>query len=157
MESLEPIVAGSPAPDFILHDQENQEVRLSNLNGKKVLLSFHPLAWTGVCAEQMNSLEANFERFSASNAVAFGISIDSVPCKKAWAKSLAIDKTRLLADFWPHGQVAQAYGLFREISGFAYRANVWIDESGNAIWVKTYPLSQLPDIDEVLAVVQREA
>jgi peroxiredoxin len=154
MESLKPILIGSPAPDFILHDQDDREVRLSNLKGKKVLLSFHPLAWTGVCADQMKSLEANFERFSDSNAVAFGISIDSIPCKKAWAKSLAISRTQLPADFWPHGEVAQAYGLFREISGFAYRANVWIDESGIVIWVKTYPLSQLPDIEEVLAAVR---
>lgn len=154
MNSLKPIAIGSPAPDFVLRDQNDQEVRLSHLKGKKVLLSFHPLAWTSVCADQMKSLETNFERFSGSNAIALGISIDSIPCKKAWAKSLAIAKTQLLADFWPHGEVAQAYGLFREISGVAYRANVWIDELSHVMWVKTYPTSQLPDIEEVLAVVR---
>jgi peroxiredoxin len=154
MDSLKPIVIGSPAPDFVLRDQNDNEVRLSYLKGKKVLLSFHPLAWTSVCADQMKSLEANFERFSGSNAVAFGLSIDSVPCKKAWAKSLAISRAQLLADFWPHGEVAQAYGLFREISGVAYRANIWIDELGHVLWVKTYPTSQLPDIEEVLAMVE---
>jgi len=61
------------------------------------------------------------------NAVAVGISIDSVPCKKAWAESLGIKNTRLLADFWPHGGVAQIYGVFRDKDGFAERANILID------------------------------
>ena len=144
------IEVGSKAPDFILKDQEGKQVQLSELKGKKVLLSFHPLAWTRVCAEQMKSLEANYERFEKLNTIALGLSVDAVPSKKAWAKELAIDKTRLLSDFWPHGEVAKLYGIFREKDGFSERANIIVDENLKVIFAKTYPISQVPDIEEVI-------
>lgn len=73
------------AKDFILRDQTDKEIHLSDLRGKKVLLSFHPQAWTSVCALQMKSLEENRERFEKLNTVALGLSVDTVPSKKAWA------------------------------------------------------------------------
>ena len=87
------------AANFVLLDQYEEEFKLFNLKGKRVLLSFHPLAWTSVCAEQMKSLEQNKHSFDSLNTVAVGISVDSVPSKKAWADSLEIKNTRLLADF----------------------------------------------------------
>ena len=144
------IAVGSKAPDFILKDQDGKQVQLSELKGKKVLLSFHPLAWTRVCAEQMKSLEANYERFEKLNTIALGLSVDAVPSKKAWAKELAIEKTRLLSDFWPHGEVAKLYGIFREKDGFSERANIIVDENLKVIFAKTYPISQLPDIEEII-------
>jgi peroxiredoxin len=144
------IAVGSKAPDFILKDQDGKQVQLSELKGKKVLLSFHPLAWTRVCAEQMKSLEANFERFEKLNTIALGLSVDAVPSKKAWAKELAIEKTRLLSDFWPHGEVAKLYDIFREKDGFSERANIIVDENLKVIFAKTYPISQLPDIEEII-------
>lgn len=141
---------GDIAPDFTIKDQHGKEFRLSELKGKRVLLSFHPLAWTGVCAQQMQALEANAGVFESLNTVPVGISIDSVPTKKAWAEQLSINKVRLLSDFFPHGGVAQLYGLFRENDGFAQRANVIIDEDGKVIFVKVYELSQLPDIEEII-------
>ena len=65
----------------------------------------------------------------------FGISVDSMPCKRAWADSLSITKTRLLCDFWPHGVVVQKYGLFREENGFSERANVIVDENQMVVYV----------------------
>jgi peroxiredoxin len=144
------IAVGSKAPDFILNDQNGKQVQLSELKGKKVLLSFHPLAWTRVCAEQMKSLEANYEKFEKLNSIALGLSVDAVPSKKAWAKELAIEKTRLLSDFWPHGEVAKLYGIFREKDGFSERANIIVDENLKVIFAKTYPISQVPDIEEVI-------
>jgi peroxiredoxin len=144
------IAVGSKAPDFILKDQDGKQVQLSELKGKKVLLSFHPLAWTRVCAEQMKSLEANFERFEKLNTIALGLSVDAVPSKKAWAKELAIEKTRLLSDFWPHGEVAKLYDIFREKDGFSERANIIVDENLKVIFAKTYPISQVPDIEEII-------
>ena len=144
------IAVGSKAPDFILKDQDGKQVQLSELKGKKVLLSFHPLAWTKVCAEQMKSLEANYERFEKLNTTALGLSVDAVPSKKAWAKELAIEKTRLLSDFWPHGEVAKLYDIFREKDGFSERANIIVDENLKVIFAKTYPISQVPDIEEVI-------
>lgn len=144
------IAVGSKAPDFILKDQDGKPVQLAELKGKKVLLSFHPLAWTKVCAEQMKSLEANYERFEKLNTIALGLSVDAVPSKKAWAKELAIENTRLLSDFWPHGQVAKLYDIFREKNGFSERANIIVDENLKVIFAQTYPISQLPDIEEVI-------
>lgn len=144
---------GETAPDFVLKDQHGEEIRLKDLRGKKVVLSFHPLAWTSVCAQQMQSLEAQYEAFENAGAVALGISVDSVPCKKAWAESLGIEKTRLLADFWPHGGVADMYGILRK-EGFSERANIIVDEEGTIIFFKRYELSHLPDIQEILAALR---
>jgi peroxiredoxin len=81
--------------------------------------------------------------------VAVGLSVDSVPCKAAWAKSLKIKNTRILADFWPHGGVAKSMGLLRA-EGFSERANIIVNEAGKVIFVKVYPIKQLPDIGEIL-------
>jgi peroxiredoxin len=138
------------APDFNLKDQNGKVIKLSSLKGKKILLSFRPLAWTTVCHDQMMSLEAHQEKLEKLNTIAFGIGVDSTPSNKAWAQSMNIKNTRLLSDFWPHGEIAKSYGLFREKDGFSERANVVIDENQKVILVKVYPTSQLPDIDEII-------
>ena len=143
------IEKGEKGKTFLLKDNRDKEIRLSDFKGKKVLLSFHPLAWTGVCAEQMKALEANKERFDSLNTVALGLSVDTVPSKNAWAKSLGIQHTPLLCDFWPHGKVAKALGLFRPANGFSERANIILDEKQRVLFVKVYPISQLPDLEEI--------
>jgi len=145
---------GTKVKDFTLKDQNGQDFKLSAFKGKKVLLSFHPLAWTSICAKQMQALEKNLKGFEKAGTVAVGLSVDSVPCKTAWAKSLKIKKTQLLADFWPHGGVASSLGLFRK-EGFSERANILIDEKGKISWIKVYPIRELPNIREVLAAVKK--
>ena len=147
------IQRGERAKPFVLKDNRDKEIRLSDFKGKKVLLSFHPLAWTSVCAEQMKVLEANKGKFDLLNTVALGLSIDTVPSKNAWAKTLGIQHTPLLCDFWPHGKVAKAYGLFREANGFSERANIILDEKHRVIFVKVYPIAQLPDIEEIFSTL----
>jgi peroxiredoxin len=73
---------GDLAPDFTLKDQDGNDVTLSALRGKKVILSFHPLAWTEVCKIQMQDLEKHREKFAELNAIALGISVDSVPLQE---------------------------------------------------------------------------
>ena len=109
---------GTKVKDFTIKNQNGQEFKLSAFKGKKVLLSFHPLAWTSICAKQMQALEKNLKVFEKAGTVAVGLSVDSVPSKTAWAKSLKIKQTQLLADFWPHGKVAASLGLFRK-EGFS--------------------------------------
>jgi peroxiredoxin len=152
---LKMIKKGKKAPDFTLKDQNGKEVRLSDFKGRKVLLSFHPLAWTGVCAKQMQSLEKNKEKFRKLNAIALGINVDPVPSKAAWAKALRIKNTKLLSDFWPHGEVARKYGIFSKSQGFSLRVNIIIDEKGKVVFVKKYPISELPDIKEILEVIPK--
>jgi peroxiredoxin len=150
------VKVGDRAKDFTLSDQHGKKFQLSKLRGKKrVLLSFHPLAWTGLCAKQMKSLDRYKERFDGLRTVAVGLSIDSVPCKAAWAKSLKLRSTRILADFWPHGEVARKYGVFNEARGFAERANIIIDEKGRIVFYKVYPIKQLPSVSEVVTFLKR--
>jgi len=145
---------GEAAPDFALKDHNGQEVKLSELRGKRVLLSFHPLAWTEVCAKQMQSLEADKDVFASLNTAPIGLSIDSVPCKKAWADSLGIKAVPLVSDFWPHGGVAIDYGIFREKNGFSERANIILDEKGRVVLFKVYEIRQLPDINEIIGFIK---
>jgi len=146
---------GDESKDFSLEDQDEKAFTLSKLKGKRVLLSFHPLAWTSVCSEQMKSLEKNKDAFDSLNTVAVGLSVDTVPSKKAWAKSLGIENTRLLSDFWPHGKVAEQYGLFRSKYGTSERANIIIDEHQKVAFVKVYPIGQLPDIKEIIEALKK--
>jgi peroxiredoxin len=144
------IELGALVEDFELKDQNDQSFKLSDFRGKKILLSFHPLAWTSVCEKQMLSLEANQDTFEALNTVAVGVSVDSVPCKKAWAEHIGIKRTRLLSDFWPHGHVAELLKVFRHFNGFSERANIIVDEEGKVIFAKVYPIKELPDINEII-------
>ena len=141
---------GDSSKPFVLKDQNRNKFNLEDFKDHHILLSFHPLAWTSICAEQMKSLEKNKTKFKSSNMIAVGISVDAVPTKKAWAKSLNIKETRLLSDFWPHGEVAQLYDVFRFKDGFSERANIVIDEKQTIIFYKVYPLDELPDVNEVL-------
>ena len=155
MGNTQTIWVGDIAPDFALKDHHNREFKLSALAGKKVLLSFHPLAWTPVCAEQMKALEAHKAELEALNTVAVGISVDSFPTKHAWAKELGIKETRLLCDFWPHGAVAHALGVFRKDDGFSERANILVDESGRVAFIKVYDISQAPDMEEIITFLKK--
>jgi peroxiredoxin len=146
---------GDNLDNFSLKNHKDELIDTASLKGKKILMSFHPLAWTEVCAKQMQSLEANYEAFKALNTVPLGISVDAVPCKKAWAKSLGIEKTDLLSDFWPHGGIASKLGLFIEKFGFSERANVIFNEQRNVIFVKVYPIKELPDINEILDFLKK--
>ncbi len=154
MSEKKVVSVGYRVGDFALPDQDGKQIRLSTLRGKKVLLSWHPLAWTSVCAQQMKALEKHRKDFASHGAVALGMSVDTVPSKAAWATSLKIKETRLLSDFWPHGKAAKALGIFRKAEGISQRANIILDETGRVVFVKVYPIKQLPDIEEILAFLK---
>jgi len=145
---------GDKALNFTLFDHNKKEFKLSDFKGKRILLSFHPLAWTAVCAKQMQSLEKNFDEFMKLNTIAVGVNIDSVPSKNAWAETIEIKKTRLLSDFWPHGKVAQMYGVFREKDGFSERSNIIINENQEIDFIKIYEILELPEIKEILTYLE---
>lgn len=148
------IKVGTIVPNFTLEDNKGNMVSLKDYRGRKVLLSWHPLAWTSVCTDQMRALETHAEAFEKLGTVALGLSVDSAPSKKAWASVLCIKKTKLPSDFYPHGKVAKEYGIFLEELGASARANIIIDEKGIVRWVKVYPTPDLPDIDEVLEALK---
>jgi peroxiredoxin len=146
---------GDAAPDFTLKDHNGKEVSLRSLRGKKVLMGFHPMAWTSVCAQQMSDLETSADELEKLGAVALGLSIDSSPSKHLWAKILGISRTPLLADFWPHGGVAASYGVFRDAEGIAERSAFVIGADGTVKFKKIYPIGQRPDIRELVAAVAK--
>lgn len=148
------IKVGEGTKDFYLKDQNDVVVNLYEFSGRKVLLSFHPLAWTSVCATQMKLIEKNYERFKEFNTEPLGISVDPVPGKKAWAESLGLKKLRILSDFWPHGRVSSDFGLFIERFGFSERANILLDENGKVIFVKVYPIKEVPDFEELFVFLK---
>lgn len=124
------IDVGTEAPDFALKDQNNQEVRLSDFRGKKsVLLVFYPLAFTGTCQGELCSVRDNVGDFQSDSVQVLTVSVDSPYSHKVWAEREGYNFP-LLSDFWPHGAVAQAYGVFDEQRGAAKRGTFLIDSDG---------------------------
>jgi len=149
------LTAGDEAPDFELRSHKGGTVKLSDFRGKKnVVLAFHPLAFTPVCANQMRGYESDLAKFEGAGAVVLGISIDAQPAKAAWAKTLDSISYDLLSDFHPHGEVAHKYGIFRQKEGFSERAIFVIDKAGRITWSKVYAIPELPNNNEVLAALR---
>jgi peroxiredoxin len=125
-----PLEVGAQAPDFVLKDQNNQEVRLSDFrDGKNVLLVFYPLAFSGTCQGELQRLRDDIADFQNDAAQVLTISVDSSYAHKIWAERENFDFP-LLADFWPHGEVAHAYGVFNAQRGFANRGTFVVDRAG---------------------------
>jgi peroxiredoxin len=125
-----PIDVGARAPNFTLKDQNNQEVQLSDFRGRKaVLLVFYPLAFTGTCQGELTEIKENLSEYANEHIQVLTISVDSPYSHKVWAEREGYDFP-LLADFWPHGAVAQAYGVFHDKAGFANRGTFVIDKDG---------------------------
>lgn len=146
---------GDEAPDFELASHRGGKVRLSDLRGRKnVLIAFHPFAWTPVCERQMAGYEAEQPSLTRHDAQVLSISADAVPPKAAWAKSLGGLSYDLLSDFFPHGAVAEQYGVLRP-EGFPERAVFVVDKNGTVVFAKRYDLGELPDMAEPLTVLEQ--
>lgn len=119
---------GDQAPDFTLNDQNNQERTLSEFHGdRNVLVVFYPLAFSGICTGELDQLRDDLAEFVDVQVLA--VSVDSVYTLKAWSNQQGYDFP-LLADFWPHGKVAQDYGVFNDKAGIANRGTYLVDTDG---------------------------
>jgi len=123
---------GDLAPDFVLKDQDRQEVRLSDFRGKNVVLVFYPFSFSGICTGELCSIRDDIEDFTNDDVVTLAVSVDSMQVHKGWADAQGYTFP-LLADYWPHGEVAQAYGIFHEGAGAALRATFVIDREGKVV------------------------
>ncbi|MGE2730320.1 peroxiredoxin [Mycolicibacterium vaccae] len=121
---------GDSAPDFTLKDQNNQPVRLSSFRDvKDVVLVFFPLAFTGICQRELDYIRDHVSDFVGDDLATLAISVGPSPTHKVWATDRGFTFP-VLADFWPHGEVSQAYGVFNDASGFSNRGTFAIDKSG---------------------------
>jgi peroxiredoxin len=123
------ISVGEKAPDFTLSNQHGEEFKLSNYLGRPVALVFYPFSFSGVCTGELCELRDNLSIFQDSSVELAAISVDSKYAQAAFAKAENYD-FQVLADFWPHGEVSQKYGVFLEDKGFANRATFLIDSQG---------------------------
>jgi peroxiredoxin len=135
-----PAEVGALAPDFELQDQHGTPVRLSRFRGEKVVLVFYPLAFSGICGGELAEL-----RDRPLDARVLAVSVDSVFALRAWSDREGYGFT-LLSDFWPHGQVARAYGVFDEAKGLALRGTFIIDGAGVIRWSVVNPISSARDV-----------
>jgi mycoredoxin-dependent peroxiredoxin len=124
------IKVGDVAPDFTLRDQNNELVTLSAFRGQKaVLVIFYPLAFTGICTGELCIVRDDLDTFQNDDIQAVTISVDSPYSHKIFAEREGY-RFPLLADFWPHGAVATAYGVFNDDVGFANRGTFLVDIDG---------------------------
>lgn len=124
------LIIGDQAPDFSLVNQFGETVTLSDFHGKKpVVLVFYPLSFSGICTGELCEIRDNFDKFKSADVELLAISVDSKFVQKQFAEQEKYGFS-VLADFWPHGDVAKKYGVFIEDSGISNRATFVIDKDG---------------------------
>jgi peroxiredoxin (alkyl hydroperoxide reductase subunit C) len=132
MENL--IAVGDRAPDFTLSDQNNQRVSLADLTAdRRVLLVFFPLAFTGNCEGELALIRDRLPEFDNEALTTVAVSVGPPPTHKVWASAQGF-LFPLLSDFWPHGAVAQQYGVFSERHGYALRGTVLVDRDRTVLF-----------------------
>ncbi|MEY2569977.1 MAG: mycoredoxin-dependent peroxiredoxin [Acidimicrobiaceae bacterium] len=127
------IQTGSEAPDFTLKDQDGNEVTLSSFRGDKaVAIVFYPFTFTGVCQGELCELRDDNSQYSDAGLQVLAISCDSRHAQKVWAEQQGFTFP-VLSDFWPHGEVAKAYGVFNDALGCAIRATFVVGKDGKVV------------------------
>jgi len=136
---------GSLAPDFSTRDQHGQDVTLSALRGAPALLVFYPWAFSGICTDELRVLRDDLARQDAVRGRVLAVSCDPMFALRAFAdaEDLAFD---LLTDHWPHGAIAQAYGVFDEQAGVARRGSFVLDADGRVTWRVLNGIGEARDI-----------
>ncbi len=144
---------GERAPEFELKDQHGTPVRLSDHRGKKIVLVFYPLAFSRVCHGELSALRDEFVEAAPDDVQVLTVSVDSVHAHRVWADQEGYTFP-LLSDFWPHGQVAQRYGVFDEEKGLAVRGTFIIDGEGVIRWKIVNAIGSARDVTEYQKVLE---
>ncbi|KOV97178.1 MULTISPECIES: peroxiredoxin [unclassified Streptomyces] len=142
------IQVGDKAPDFELKDNHGRTVKLSDFRGRKnVVLLFYPFAFTGVCTGELCELRDNLPRFEDRDTQLLAVSNDSIHTLRVFAEQEGLEYP-LLSDFWPHGNVSRAYGVFDEGKGCAVRGTFVIDKEGVVRWTVVNGLPDARDLND---------
>jgi len=144
---------GTVAPDFELVDQHGTPVRLSSFRGARdVLLVFYPWSFSRTCTGELCVLRDDLASFQNDDAQLLAISIDSKHVQRQFAEYEGFEFP-LLADFWPHGEVARRYGVFDEVKGAALRGTFVIDRLGIVRWSVVHGIPDARDAHEYRRVL----
>ncbi len=144
---------GDQAPDFALKDQHGQDVSLADFHGHKhVVLVFYPLAFTGTCQGELCSLRDDLPRYDNDEVAVVTVSVDSPASHRVWADREGFTFP-LLSDFWPHGEVSRAYGVFDDVRGFSLRGTFVIDPDGIVRWKVVNSAAEARDQSQWLAAL----
>ncbi|CAL9438338.1 MULTISPECIES: peroxiredoxin [Streptomyces] len=142
------IQVGEKAPDFELKDNHGRTVRLSDFRGRQnVVLLFYPFAFTGVCTGELCELRDNLPQFADRDTQLLAVSNDSIHTLRVFAEQEGLEYP-LLSDFWPHGNVSRAYGVFDEDKGCAVRGTFVIDKEGVVRWTVVNGLPDARDLND---------
>ncbi len=148
---------GQPAPDFALRDQHGADVRLSSYRGRKaVVVMFYPFAFSRVCSGELCAVRDSLPTFESDGVQLLAVSCDPVYALRAFAEQDGL-AFPLLSDFWPHGEVARAYGVFNEQRGCSDRSSFIVDPDGVLRWSVHNAMPDARDLEEharVLRTVQ---
>lgn len=154
-DSVLKVAVGDHAPDFSLPSTKGTSVELSSYVGKKnVVLSFVPAAWTPVCSDQWPGYNITHKMFEENDAVLVGITVDNVPTLHAWTKQMGELWFPVLSDFWPHGKVADTYGVLRG-DGTAERALFFIDKQGVIKAIEISDINIRPSLERIVELLNK--
>jgi peroxiredoxin len=146
------VEVGSEAPDFTLRDEDGEDVTLSSLRGRNVVLVFYPFAFSGICTKELHDVTGLKDKFDQASADVFGISVDSPFALKAFKRDEQLT-ARLLSDFEPKGEVARKYGVYLDQVGAASRGTFVIDKDGKIAYVMINGIGDARDQDEVVTAL----
>jgi peroxiredoxin (alkyl hydroperoxide reductase subunit C) len=148
------VKAGDPAPDFTLPAVSGKRITLGDFRGRKnVVLSFVPAAWTPVCSDQWPGYNLVKEVFDRNETVLLGITVDNLPTLHAWTREMGGLWFEVLSDFWPHGAVADLYGVLRG-DGMSERAMIFIDKEGIVRTTMVTDINKRPDLEACVVAIE---
>lgn len=147
------LAAGNAAPDFTLRVTPDQNLSLSDLRGRPVILAFYPADWSPVCGDELALYNEILPEFRMHGAELMGISVDGVWCHAAYTREQHLHFP-LLADFHPKGEVARSYGAYRDSEGVCERALFVLDENGVIFWSYLSPIAVNPGADGILEALE---
>jgi peroxiredoxin len=155
VDSTLKVKVGEPAPDFMLPAITGNQITLSQFRGKKnVVLSFVPAAWTPVCSDQWPGYNIVKNLFDAHDAVLLGITVDNIPTLFAWTNQMGELWFPVLSDFWPHGAVADTYGVLRS-DGISERAIFIIDKGGIIRYINVGDINTRPPLEDLVGALEK--
>jgi mycoredoxin-dependent peroxiredoxin len=143
------VEVGQEAPDFTLRDENGEEVQLSSLRGRNVVLIFFPAAFSGICTKELHTATDLAEKYGAAGAEVFGVSVDSPYALKAFKRDEQLD-VHFLSDFHPKGQMATEYEAYIPEAGVATRATYVIDKDGKIAYKAVNHPGEMRDQDAII-------